>query len=458
MALESLKSGWKPSREESARIEIGRTAVGPATASCLVGVFLVLLGAPAGVEWIVNARSETVASSAWSQLGAMPGQVRAILAAQESEAGDVRIGSRILSASQAVLASLRTFEDALDDESAVAARLRPPAQVVLTRLGAGNERVYQGRDRWLFYGPDVDYVVGPRFLEPADMRRRQTSGREWIEQPQPDPRAALVDFKRQLERRRITLIVMPTPVKPAMHPEKLAPARHGWTIPVHNPSYRPFVDDLRREGVVVFDVADALATDRERPAYLASDTHWRPETMERAAELLAGFIRAYVSLAEVPGIGEGARESSWHVEPREVSQVGDIAAMLDLPPGHRLNRPESAVIHRVLDRGGAAWRPVPSADVLVLGDSFSNVYSLGSMGWGDAAGFVEHLGRFLQRPIDRIVQNDNGAYATRARLRQEIASGSDRLRDKRVVVLQFASRELAFGDWKLIELPESGTP
>jgi len=102
---------------------------------------------------------------------------------------------------------------------------------------------------------------------------------------------------------------------------------------------------------------------------------------------------------------------------------------------------------------GAAWQPSRSADVLVLGDSFCNIYSLASMGWGDAAGLVEHLGRALGRPIDRIVQNDNGAYATRARLRQDIASGSDRLRGKRIVVLQFAARELAAGDWKLIDLP-----
>ena len=89
----------------------------------------------------------------------------------------------------------------------------------------------------------------------------------------------------------------------------------------------------------------------------------------------------------------------------------------------------------------------------MLGDSFSNIFSLASLGWGDSAGLVEHLARVLDRPVDRIVQNDAGAYATRERLRQDMASGSDRLRDKRVVVLQFAARELATGDWKRIELP-----
>ena len=36
-------------------------------------------------------------------------------------------------------------------------------------LGAGNERVYPGRDGWLFYRPDVEYLTGPGFLDPAVM-------------------------------------------------------------------------------------------------------------------------------------------------------------------------------------------------------------------------------------------------------------------------------------------------
>jgi alginate O-acetyltransferase complex protein AlgJ len=94
-----------------------------------------------------------------------------------------------------------------------------------------------------------------------------------------------------------------------------------------------------------------------------------------------------------------------------------------------------------------------TADVLVLGDSFSNIYSLASLGWGDAAGFTEQVSYTLRRPVDRILQNSDGAFATRALLRRDIAAGSDRLAGKRVVVYQFAARELTIGDWQLIDLP-----
>ena len=56
------------------------------------------------------------------------------------------------------------------------------------------------------------------------------------------------------------------------------------------------------------------------------------------------------------------------------------------------------------------------------------------------------------RPVDRIVQNAGGAWATRDQLARELARGSDRLAQKRLVIFQFAERELASGDWRPVEL------
>jgi hypothetical protein len=74
------------------------------------------------------------------------------------------------------------------------------------------------------------------------------------------------------------------------------------------------------------------------------------------------------------------------------------------------------------------------------------------MGWGEASGFVEQLSVALDRPVDRIVQNDQGASATRLMLEREVAAGGERLASTRVVVWQFSARELAFGDWMVLPL------
>jgi alginate O-acetyltransferase complex protein AlgJ len=66
---------------------------------------------------------------------------------------------------------------------------------------------------------------------------------------------------------------------------------------------------------------------------------------------------------------------------------------------------------------------------------------------------AEQLSFALKRPVDTILRNDDGAYATRAMLSRELARGEDRLAGKKVVVWQFAARELAVGDWKLLDMP-----
>jgi alginate O-acetyltransferase complex protein AlgJ len=113
--------------------------------------------------------------------------------------------------------------------------------------------------------------------------------------------------------------------------------------------------------------------------------------------------------------------------------------------------PERAFPTRVLLPDGSPWRSTRDADVLVLGDSFSNIYSLESMGWGISAGFIEHLSAAMRRPLDRIVQNDQASFATRELLQRD----PGRLIRKRLVIYQFAARELASGDWKILPLPPS---
>jgi alginate O-acetyltransferase complex protein AlgJ len=106
----------------------------------------------------------------------------------------------------------------------------------------------------------------------------------------------------------------------------------------------------------------------------------------------------------------------------------------------------------VLDASGSPVASREDAEVLVLGDSFSNIYSAGPMGWGESAGFVEHLMLHLGRPVDAIVRNGDGAWATRRMLAEDLARGRDRLAGKKVVIWQFAARELAVGNWKSIEM------
>ena len=190
---------------------------------------------------------------------------------------------------------LQRFEAGLDDDSVVGSWLLPRLQALLTGLlGVGNEEVYVGREGWLYQRLGVDYVTGPGFLEPAVLEARRRSGDACEAPPQPDPVAAIAHLHEQLAARGIRLLLLPIPVKPVVAPERLAPGLRG---PVQNASFGRFVATLGERGIALFDPTPLLLA---ADSYLATDTHWRPEAMERVAEALAARIEAEGLLGRAP--------------------------------------------------------------------------------------------------------------------------------------------------------------
>ncbi|MFH1477825.1 MAG: hypothetical protein ABIH24_10125 [Verrucomicrobiota bacterium] len=442
-------------REEQAMREVGQTTIRPATAWVLTAVFLAVIGAVPLVQQVHETRAHLAdepgrpdsprgrnydifhrASAAFAVLKSTPGSPMA----------------RVFAANRRLLREMHAYEDALEDESVAGQIARPPVQYALARwLGAGNEKAYCGVRPWLFYRADIDYLTGPGFLNPVQLARRAAGGEfaggnEWTPPPQPDPRPVILAFHRQLAQRGIQLIIMPIPPKSVIQPDRFTGRFKIGPLNLQNPSYASFISDLKQAGVLVADVTPVFtgmwsSSGKEEDAYLAADTHWRPETMETAAHYLKQYIDRNFPLPPRPGAGYRAQTAV-------VTNRGDLAVMLRLPKGARGYPSESVRLRQILTARGEYWRPDETSDVLVLGDSFCNIYSLDAMDWGASAGLIEQLSFELQRPLDRLVINDNGAYATRALLARELARGRDRLAGKRLVIWQFAMRELAFGDWQ----------
>ena len=443
----------KLNREEIAKIEIGHTAIGRRVAWVLVIIFIFTIFSVPIVQHVYE-----FAQHRWGGRESAVPQCYDILASvpkalDATRGDDLALVDRVMAADRVLLRDMKEYEDQLKDESLLAKTMLPPAQSLLTPLGLGNEKAYCGRDGWLFYRPGIDYLIGPPFLGSKQLARRAATGTEWKPAPQPDPRKAVAQFKKQLASRGIKLIVMPTPTKIMIHPEKFSRACDNQKVALQNPSYPEFTRELERQGVLVFDVAQAVMDAKwltGQPQYLETDTHWRPETMELVAQQLKDFITTHVNLPPVKAPG-------YKRETQQVINLGDIATMLKLPDDQTIFRKQTATIQQVLTTRNQLWQASGSAgeglaDVLLLGDSFSNVYSLESMGWGESAGLVEQLSFLMQRPVDRMVRNDDGAFATRQMLSRELARGRDRLAGKKVVIWQFAARELAVGDWKLIDM------
>jgi alginate O-acetyltransferase complex protein AlgJ len=433
-------------REEQARRELGHTDVAAGLARLLVGAFLLSIVAVAGIEHFGALVFPTAGDGEGPERGA-PLQWGALLAERPTDC------------------SLEAFERRLEEALVVGRWALPKMQFLLTGiLGAGNEQAYAGRSRWLFHRAGIEYLSGPPFLDPARLLARRTDADHCEPSPQPDPLPALRRLDEELGARGIQLIVMPTPVKAVIHPDRFSDRFTGHVSPVQNPSYRGFLRRLEAIGVLVFDPTPLLRAWEQRDgnlsAYLATDTHWRPQAMAAVAEGLAAMVEQHVQLSEprLPRYTRGVQE---------VGNFGDLATMLSLPAGQTLFLPEKVTIEPVRGIDAAPWRPEPEAEILLLGDSFSNVYSNREAftnrvegreyHWGEGAGLAEQLSFFLQRPVDRSVRNAGGSHTTRRDLARAVARdrarGRDRLEHLRVVIYQFAVRELASGDWQEIALP-----
>jgi alginate O-acetyltransferase complex protein AlgJ len=428
MSVESIHQ----TRVAQAHAEVGQTEVSRPVALTLAAVFVTTIAAvPITQAWldhsVLRVAPDTTATGATRVDGPSP-------------------IARVINGNRQVLAAIQRFTDRLDTDSLLARHLRPAVQSLLTqRLGSGNERVYTGRDDWLYYATDVQHVVGRGFLDTGQLARRAASGDSLSEAAAPDPRPALLAFNDALARRGITLVLLPTPVKPSIHPQQLGV--RASLAPVRNVSFAQFAEEMRAAGVLLFDPAPLLADLGAvgDAAYLARDTHWRPDAVAAVAQELARFLERETPLPEREPVSLDARLA-------RVSNRGDIVGLLDLPAGWSPYPAETVEVRRILTADGQPWRPDPTADVLLLGDSFTNIFSLEAMGWGTAAGLAEQLSFVLGRPVDRLVQNANGAFATREALARELARGHDRLAGTRVVVYQFATRELTHGDWRLVDL------
>lgn len=346
--------------------------------------------------------------------------------------------------------NLRQFETELEQASYAKDYVQPRVQLGLSRWGrVGNKRALIGRDGWLYYTPGVTHVSGPSFSDHDALVRRAIAA-PGADDPQarfePDPRPAIFAMRDMLAKRGITLILFPVPDKSALQPEHLH-GRASAQVP-NNVGWPAFVAEMRAHGVIVFDPAPQRFAAGEPARFLVQDTHWTPRWMEQVAGELAALVKRSAVFA--PPVAS----HTFHAVPQEVARVGDLVDMLKLPDEQTLFEPQTVTIRQVQDENGAPWEPDPAADVLLLGDSFTNVFSLDGMGWGEAAGLAPHLALALGRDLDVIAQNDSGAFATRQALARELAADEERLRGKRVVIWELASRELSVGDWKTVTWPE----
>lgn len=324
-------------------------------------------------------------------------------------------------------------------------RERNMDQALLTRyLGLGNRKVVVGEDGWLFYRPDLEAVFGkgPFYREPPSVARERVT-ELWHR-----PVEVIEDFAKQLEERGIRLLFVPVPTKPMVC--NLGLGLDGEAIP--NPDWNRVKVELAGAGVDFVDLMPVFESITDEEArFLKQDTHWTPLAMEKASVAVAARMANFSS----DGLAGEVREV-------ERSSEGDLAKML-VKEETSLFGKEKALL-RMIDEGPPIFDE--ASPVVVLGDSFVNIYRDPNLGFARneaesmPAGFASHLASKLGRSVNTIASNGGGATEVRknfARL------GGEAIGKKKVVVWVLSARDLLLPEvparragirWTPVNLPE----
>lgn len=385
--------------------------------------------------------------------------------------------------------NLRQFEHTLEEKSWFQQNLRPTMQACLFgALGDAGSKGLLGRDNWIFFRPDVRYLVEPDRLDPSPAQP-DARGLPWVTPADDATRRdsvvrAIVRFHDLLKARDIHLLVMPVPGKPSVYPDRVTSRAQGHVRDFHSPTLE-LLSELNHRGVstvdlfAVFRAARAKESPGKKEAtlYLAHDTHWTPRGARLAAEAVARRLR---DLRWAPD--ENRRYQTSLVR---VARRGDVPEMTQIPGLPAYFGTEEVECEQVRsstgkllipsssERAGVYKPPGAEASILVIGDSFCRIYqlpepqTLGSPAPENAsttgesfgskrllpgsAGFLSLLMRELKAPINYIVSDGGAATDVRRRL----ATNPELLEDTKVVLWEFVERDVALGrqGWEDVPLP-----
>jgi hypothetical protein len=334
--------------------------------------------------------------------------------------------------------NLHGYEQSLEETSLVINQFRPWMQYIEWRfLDDAGEKAVVGRHGWLFYRPSVRYLI-----------ERETGAHESVAA---SPLAAIRSFRDQLQAQGIRLLVVPVPNKESIYPGMLAKRAEDAGVVVSEQTRR-LLGQLEQCGIEHVDLFEVFRRARQgesqsdpRRLYLTQDSHWSPE----GARLAAGAVARRVLAPGTVNRGDHA----YTIRSVTVRRHGDLVQMLRVQQIERALEPERLDCLQVLQSDARTpYRDVPESDVLILGDSFLRVYEEDDPG---AAGFIAHVARELGQPLSSIV-NDGGASTL---VRQTLARRPALLSNKRLVIWEFAERDIRYGTegWQIVPLARSKT-
>lgn len=322
---------------------------------------------------------------------------------------------------------LRAYEGRMEKENSFVKKTRPVYQAFAWKVlkDPGEKAVYADSN-FLYYRQDVDFLVKPA---------------PWTLDSLDNPIEAVLDFKAELAKRDVELLVVVVPGKPSIYPEFLNPTMYSLFEKEFSLGLR-FVDTLQTLGVETVNLYPVLKKAKEKDRkgdflYLNTDTHWTPRGARIAAEAIAKKVKQMNVAKTLPKL---ALTDSLVTAVR----TGDIATMADLEYAYPDQTVEAHQV-KVASTGAPLRSDFRKSQILILGDSYSRIYETDAP---MSAGWISQFASELQTPVASII-SDGGASTL---VREKLARRSGVLKNKKLVIWEFVERDLRFGaeGWKKV--------
>jgi alginate O-acetyltransferase complex protein AlgJ len=309
-----------------------------------------------------------------------------------------------------------------------------------------------GKDGWLFLAVELRHLGITKFWGDEAARVSRAARPEWA-----DPLPAILDFKAQLAKAGIELVMVPVPPKAAVYPDMLSDriaVEKGAAPPRIDATDQEFYEVLRGAGVEVVDLAPDFLAGRfakEGPLFCKQDSHWSGAGCVLAAQRIAAAIKDRPYLESAPKL---AMASQW----RTVEISGDLVG----GAGARAAPKEKVPIRFAGEKTGEdpeLIQPSRTSPVLLLGDSSCLVFHAGGDMHAVGAGLADQLAFELGLAVDLCAVRGSGATAARLNLYRRSQSDANYLKGKGVVIWCFAAREFTEGDgWQKVPIAAQAAP
>jgi alginate O-acetyltransferase complex protein AlgJ len=306
---------------------------------------------------------------------------------------------------------------------------------------AANASVVAGQDGWLFFAPELRHLSLGTFWGDAAKAVSRASN-----PTRADPLPAILDFKEQLKKAGIDLLLVPVPAKAAIYPEMIDPGTTNSATARLDASDAEFIGVLKQNGVNVIDLAPEFLQFRkdhpEMPLYSKQDTHWSGYGIGLASDLVAAQVQKESWYAGIP-------------KTKFTSHTGPVNIKGDLVQYMKGAQPsaEDVVLTSVQDDKGGPVQSFRQSPLVLLGDSHNLVYSIGGEMLASSSGFPENLAAKIGFAAD--VVGVMGSGATPARI--NLARRADNMAGKKMVVWCFTVREFTEGTgWGKVPVIKAG--